>query len=192
MIRPRFLPAVCLSPDAPGYTLEEALASVGAGWWPLVRDGMAAAARADARVVQVKEKFGVLRLHAHSPDDTPLAPQAWAALRDVLVAVEARSKRACERCGAEAPAGPRRSPTAGWIKTVCDACLPLDVRAWDPTCAGNFRQLPAEWFEDPRDHEAGPRWRHLEFGGDPEEPWAPPPWAPSEPSWEATQEDPDA
>lgn len=192
MIRPHFLPAVCLPPDAPGYTLEEALASVGAGWWPLVREGMAAAARAGAQVVQVKEKFGGVRIYAHSPDTMPFPPMAWAALREVLIAVTDRSEHTCERCGAEAPAGPRGSSTAGWIKTVCDACLPIDVRTWDPTCEGNFRHLPAQWFEDPQDHELGPRWRHLEFEEDPAEPWEAPSWTPPGPSWEAPREDPDA
>lgn len=192
MIRPRFLRAVCLPPDPPGYTLEEALASVGAGWWPLVREGMAAAGRSAARVVQVKEKFGGLRIYCHSSDGAPFAPDAWAALRDVLVAVEARSEQTCERCGAEAPAGPRGSSTAGWIKTVCDACLPIHVRTWDPTCAGNFQHLRAKWFEDPRDHEAGPHWRHLEFDDEPGDPWAASPWTPSETSWEASEVDPDA
>lgn len=191
MIRRRFLPAVCLAPDVAGYTLEEALASVGAGWWPLVHEAMSAASRSGARVVQVKEKRGALRLYAHSSDGTLFASGAWATLRDAIVVAEGRSVRTCERCGADAPAGPRRSSTAAWIKTVCDDCPPIDVRAWDPTCARNFRHLPGEWFEDPLDHDLGPRWPHLELDDDPAEPWSAPRWTPPAPSWELPPEDSD-
>ena len=48
--------------DLPGYTLEDALAAVGPGWATLVTAAHRRLTLAGARIAQVKEKFGGLRI----------------------------------------------------------------------------------------------------------------------------------
>lgn len=92
-----------------GYTLEQALASVGPGWSELVRAFHQACDDAGIDIVQVKEKFGGLRMY------TGAAPKHILDLEDRL---EQKSFRVCELCGA---AGKLR--TSGWMSTCCDECF---------------------------------------------------------------------
>jgi len=66
-------------------------------------------ARQDYRVVQIKEKFGTLRLYM----DGSLHEDIQAIIRTA----ENKSSQTCERCGAP---GTRRGK--GWIVTQCDNC----------------------------------------------------------------------
>lgn len=101
-----------------GYTLEEAKASVGKGWHVLLEVFFAAKAwnawneRNDVRVVQVKEKFGTLRLYYDGGNDT---------VEGFVDALDALSARICEGCGAP---GRCRGPEDGrrWLLTLCDTC----------------------------------------------------------------------
>jgi hypothetical protein len=52
-----------------GYTLEEALVAVGPGWAPLVEEAWRAVTAVGGGVVQVKEKFGALRLYFIAPSE---------------------------------------------------------------------------------------------------------------------------
>jgi hypothetical protein len=52
-----------------GYTLEEALVAVGPGWAPLVAEAWRAVTEAGGGVIQVKEKWNMLRVYFLAPPD---------------------------------------------------------------------------------------------------------------------------
>ena len=52
-----------------GYTLEEALVAVGPGWAPLVEEAWRAVSDCEGGLVQVKEKFGELRVYFLAPPE---------------------------------------------------------------------------------------------------------------------------
>ena len=83
-------------------------ASIGRGWWPTMFDLDEALARTDpdAEYVQVKEKFGGLRVYTSA-----LSDEGHAAIRDA----EERSYKTCETCGRD---GVLRK--GGWVLTLCD------------------------------------------------------------------------
>ena len=87
-------------------TLDNALTSVGLGWRGLVSIAYQALPEG-ARVLQVKEKFGGLRIYT----DTELIEY-----RDVLNKLEHISFSLCEYCG---QVGHSTVLPSGWIKTVC-------------------------------------------------------------------------
>lgn len=89
-----------------GYTLEQALESVGPGWSELVRGFFQACQDAGVQVVQVKEKFGGLRIYT---DKSP--KYIW----DLIADIETKSYKTCEVCGKRGK--PREG---GWIKTLCN------------------------------------------------------------------------
>jgi hypothetical protein len=94
--------------------------TVGDGWQDLLeralkrivtavaRDG----AKASVRIVQIKEKFGTLRLYFHSRQ---LSKKALAELDEAIKLAEARSACTCEECGAEG----RLYDRNGWYLTRC-------------------------------------------------------------------------
>ena len=81
------------------------------GWYGLFSATCAAitAVDPDAKLEQVKEKFGALRIYLEGND---LAREAarWA---------EKASVGVCEYCGDTETAAVRRG---AWVKTVCDTC----------------------------------------------------------------------
>jgi hypothetical protein len=88
-----------------GYTLQEGLDSVGPGWAELVRE-VFAALPAGVVIVQVKEKFGQLRIY-HEPYQLDFAA--------VIDAAEARSAIICEECGAPGTF----DQSFHWIRVLC-------------------------------------------------------------------------
>jgi len=82
----------------------------GAGWYPiLVRlEERLGVIDPDYRVLQIKEKFGTLRLYLAGRSDE---------LGKAAVA-EAESARTCELCGSPGHLRTRES----WLRTVCDDC----------------------------------------------------------------------
>jgi hypothetical protein len=88
-----------------GYTLEEALASVGPGWASLIREVFAALPKQTV-IDQVKEKFGLVRIYHE-----PYRPR----FQKLLNAVEARSATICERCGEPGTF----DQSFSWIKVLC-------------------------------------------------------------------------
>lgn len=102
-----------------GYDLETAKASVGKGWHPLLeclfsylKNNEKNPKLLDTRIVQVKEKFGGLRIYAHAcPDYT----------QGIITGLELASEHICEDCG---NAGSIRGSRAGrtWIRTLCNSC----------------------------------------------------------------------
>ncbi|MFV3090559.1 hypothetical protein ACNJYG_08700 [Pseudomonas sp. GW6] len=97
-------------PGAPLSLLTEI--SAGRGWLSLVREALAVLP-AGAEVLQIKEKFGALRVitNARSPD-----------VRKALQPIEYKSLEVCEICGAEGILWHDGEPgkPAGWLRTRCD------------------------------------------------------------------------
>ncbi len=62
-------------------------------------------------LVQIKEKFGALRIYAFGHGDN---------VRDVLAKYEELSRYYCGRCGQ-----PAKYVTTGWIYPLCDKCVEL-------------------------------------------------------------------
>ncbi len=92
-----------------GYTLDQALASVGPGWADLVKAAYQACEDGGIKLSQVKEKFGGLRIYVVGG-----APDYIYTLLDEL---ESKSMKTCEACGDSG------SPNiSGWIKTLCKDC----------------------------------------------------------------------
>ena len=89
-----------------GYSLEQGLASVGAGWHDLVKGFFQACEDAGVEVSQVKEKFGALRIYTNRAPD-----YIW----DLANKLEVQSSKICEECGKR---GKQR--TGGWIRTLCE------------------------------------------------------------------------
>lgn len=85
---------------------------VGAGWHPLLDQMHEELVLLDPnyQVVQVKEKFGGLRVYLSIDPDT------WADVRKVVSKYEALSYETCEVCGQP---GKSSDPRKGWIKTEC-------------------------------------------------------------------------
>jgi hypothetical protein len=89
-----------------GYDLQTGLASVGPGWADLVRRAFEALPEGHM-IVQVKEKFGSLRIYLE-PNQT--------AYEDLLDELAAESLTICEVCS-----GPGRHRTDRyWQRTLCD------------------------------------------------------------------------
>ena len=79
-----------------GYDEALALVSVGAGWADLVRAGLVAV-EGKGVLVQVKEKFGGLRLYAQLSKD--LDQETRTAVYERLIELERQSALICEECG---------------------------------------------------------------------------------------------
>jgi len=83
----------------------------GDGWMPIVETlcGLLSSEQTTIKVVQIKEKFGVLRFYV----DGKTNPWQTGA----IAMAEAMSYKICERCSKP---GTRRGE--GWVKTLCDDC----------------------------------------------------------------------
>jgi hypothetical protein len=137
-VKARRFPGAVIYEDG-GYDLDLAKRSVGAGWHGFL-ERLFAAKPTWVQVVQVKEKFGGLRVYTA---DMPVrvdcigmgsfflpetratglegltdAQQARALeFEDLIRKTEAESFQACETCGAPGCLRPH-----GWLLTLCDAC----------------------------------------------------------------------
>jgi hypothetical protein len=85
-------------------TLEQAQECVGKGWAGLVKKFYDAAIKENARIEQIKEKFGGLRIYATGSKE----------LYNLIDDLEKKSYTICEECGE-----PGEPDNKGWIKTVC-------------------------------------------------------------------------
>ena len=83
----------------------------GRGWWPLVVEAseFLSSPSRSAAIVQVKEKFGGLRIYVDGGNK-----EIW----DYLLALEDRSLQTCETCGKPG----RLRDNRGWWLTLCDIC----------------------------------------------------------------------
>lgn len=91
-----------------GYTREDALISVGSGWAQLINRvfDKLASIKGTVKIVQVKEKFGGLRIYTDYGN---------VELDKVIHDVGIESVTTCEQCGI---AGKIRGDS--WYKTLCD------------------------------------------------------------------------
>jgi hypothetical protein len=90
-----------------GYTREDALASVGAGWAGLINRvyDVLESIKGTVKIVQVKEKFGGLRIYTDYGNDE---------LDQVIREVGYESVKICETCGK-----PGEVRGKGWYYTSC-------------------------------------------------------------------------
>jgi hypothetical protein len=91
-----------------GYSLEQALQSVGEGWHGLLREVYDKMATLDTHmdILQVKEKWGGLRIYTSVVHDV---------FDKFLIDIERKSFTICEFCGS--PGALRKG---GWYRTLCD------------------------------------------------------------------------
>jgi hypothetical protein len=80
------------------------------GWFDILNELFAKMEASDTEIVllQVKEKFGTLRVYYHGGDDTVYG---W------VEAAEAKSAVTCEQCGQ-----PGELRGTYWVYTACDEC----------------------------------------------------------------------
>jgi hypothetical protein len=137
-------PGLCVPDGEPGYTLAEALDSIGPGWGPLVTSMYARLTNAGCRIVQVKEKFAGLRVYFDpadkaATDDGPL--RRLAALTRWERWMESRSYTVCESCGE--PGSKTTRSGSGRIRTLCADC------AWRwREGAISWSEIRGEWSPD--------------------------------------------
>lgn len=77
---------------------------VGVGWWPLIDKIF----QVDGRIIDVKEKFGKLRIEYYGP------------YLDVIENIEEESIQTCEVCGW---VGQVIETSSAWMKTRCERHL---------------------------------------------------------------------
>lgn len=100
-----------------GVNLNEALQCVGEGWHFLVKHIYAEATKYDPeiRIVQVKEKFGKLRVYWDSPERKEAKHPGLLAFCDIVWKAEADSGKVCEMCGKPG----RVTDSRGWLMCRC-------------------------------------------------------------------------
>jgi hypothetical protein len=87
------------------------------GWWPLIDECIeelekqVKKEKLDTEIVQIKEKFGSLRIYLSSESN---------AISDIVERYEIYSEHVCEVCGAFWTAKNRECH--GWLKTLCQKC----------------------------------------------------------------------
>lgn len=122
-----------------GGQIPEYLDNVGPGWRPLLTDlhKELLEARPDYQVVQVKEKWGTLRVYITG---TPIQADIigggrvlnvkikdtatdtdWRTVQTIVNKYEKKSAEICEECGQP---GVLRTDL-GWVRTLCDHCANL-------------------------------------------------------------------
>lgn len=100
---------------------------VGPGWWDLIRPIAIRIEEIGGKVVQIKEKFGSLRLYCG-------VPKEFFEEIDMMVAkAEQLSEKTCENCGKPGTLRTNRY----WIKTNCDEC---DKKYWDTYRTENYNE----------------------------------------------------
>lgn len=103
-------------PGLKGYDLEMAKQSVGKGWRPLLEELFKYMENNkkygnpghEAVIIQVKEKFGILRIYAIEGDEY---------FYGVIAGLELASSVICEACGQ-----PGKLRKRAWLLTLCDSC----------------------------------------------------------------------
>lgn len=91
-----------------GYTRENGLTSVGAGWAPLVNRvfDKLETIKGNVKIIQVKEKYGGLRIYTDYSNEE---------LDEVIYDAEHESLEICEQCGQ-----PGKLRGKSWYYTSCD------------------------------------------------------------------------
>jgi hypothetical protein len=95
-----------------GYDLELGLESVGKGWSPLIREAFEKKPD-NCTIVQVKEKFGTLRIYYDIGGDIEYTDDPE--YHKLINRLVSESGKICERCGQ-----PGSLRNLSWIQTLCD------------------------------------------------------------------------
>ena len=85
----------------------------GPGWHPLIKDALTrieALGIANLAILQVKEKFGGLRIYLSLDNDETNA---------IITAAEDEAHNTCEECGSKETVELRGD---GWLRTLCNPC----------------------------------------------------------------------
>ena len=85
----------------------------GPGWHPLIKDALTrieALGIANLAILQVKEKFGGLRIYLSLDNDETNA---------IITAAEDEAHKTCEECGSRENVELR---SGGWLRTLCNNC----------------------------------------------------------------------
>jgi hypothetical protein len=88
--------------------MASAINDVGPGWRPIVQAAVDAIAKKNGHILQIKEKFGGLRIYVHAGD--------FDAIDDIVRTAERQCAITCETCGKP---GSLRNLN-GWLKTACN------------------------------------------------------------------------
>jgi hypothetical protein len=90
---------------------QKAPITIGEGWEGLVERTLEQLSPLKVQVLQIKEKFGGLRIYVGGED----SEVAWTIIREA----ELEADRTCEKCGTQegVTIGGR-----GWIRTLCGEC----------------------------------------------------------------------
>lgn len=94
--------------------IPELITCVGPGWYRLLTELHAelVAVAPTYRVIQLKEKFGRLRVYVTAPDEV------FEQVNALISMAEDTSATTCEFCGKPGT----QTGRLGWIKTLCDDC----------------------------------------------------------------------
>ncbi|MFE7029126.1 hypothetical protein ACFU9Y_02370 [Streptomyces sp. NPDC057621] len=105
-------------PDAQPVQIPARSHAVGPGWRPLLErlHEQLLGVFPDYRLLDLKEKFGGLRVYVDRP------ASSGGALRPLIASAEAQAERTCEFCGTPGRIRTRDDQPGGWRKAVCDAC----------------------------------------------------------------------
>jgi len=99
------------------------------GWYPLIKEAedwvnnwneKNCNEDKELKIVQVKEKFGVLTIYCNFYPDN---------LHEKLFDLEQRSTKTCERCGKTE--GTNCKASHGWIYTLCPECRKKEEERWN-------------------------------------------------------------
>lgn len=102
--------------------LKEACENVYPGWWPILEKYIPQILAIDPEAqIEVKEKFGTLRIWAGSEK------VEWSEFTNIILEAEKASETVCEICGEPGKLRPKQR----WIQTLCDRCAAMkpDERA---------------------------------------------------------------
>lgn len=98
---------------------------VGNGWVPILEElcfNLSRIIPEDFHLVQVKEKFGALRIYSNIHKKE---------FEDLMHEAALKSEETCEICGKEG----KQTSVRGWIKTLCEPhakkCIEQDKAAWE-------------------------------------------------------------
>jgi len=108
-----------MASEMPKWFPQTYMYGCGEGWHPLIRQAcekIAALDPPDFRFLQIKEKFGGLRLYA-----TGNTGEHTREIYQILSEAEEASWYVCEACGATEGVE-TRAGKYGWVKTYCPKC----------------------------------------------------------------------
>ena len=107
----------------------------GWGWSPLLKEALDKVQDLGVRicVVQVKEKFGGLRVYVDPHEQTDHEEPRWPEVENILESAQVKSFKTCEGCGTTEEV----TTSGGWLKTLCPTCRAKN-HWWEPDDTANL------------------------------------------------------